>query len=80
MTKQTYPKRRDLDGIYFRVNRGGRWVSLCLTDLTPEEREEVTGERPLTWWRGLALMLADALRDLGDQLDVIGARPGKETE
>lgn len=80
MTEQTYPKRRDLDGIYFRVNRDGRWVSLCLTDLTPEEREEVVDGRSDAWLSSLALALADALRELGDQLDVVGTRPEKETE
>lgn len=27
----------DLDGIYFRVERNGKWQSLCVSDLTPEE-------------------------------------------
>lgn len=32
----------DLDGIYFRVERDGRWQSLCVSDLTPEELKSVT--------------------------------------
>ena len=33
MTNKVY----DLDGIYFRVERDGKWQSLCVSDLTPEE-------------------------------------------
>lgn len=32
----------DLDGIYFRVKRNGKWQSLCVSDLTPEELKSVT--------------------------------------
>ena len=32
----------NLDGIYFRVERDGKWQSLCISDLTPEELKEVT--------------------------------------
>ena len=32
----------NLDGIYFRVERGGKWQSLCVSDLTPEELKSVT--------------------------------------
>ena len=32
----------NLDGIYFRVERDGKWQSLCVSDLTPEELKSVT--------------------------------------
>lgn len=32
----------DLDGIYFRVERDGKWQSLCVSDLTLEELKSVT--------------------------------------
>ena len=32
----------DLDGIYFRVERDGKWQTLCVSDLTPEELKSVT--------------------------------------
>ena len=38
MTTKVY----DLDGIYFRVKRDGKWQSLCVSDLTPEELKSVT--------------------------------------
>ena len=38
MTTTTY----NLDGIYFRVERDGKWQSLCISDLTSEELKSVT--------------------------------------
>lgn len=35
----TYPEIKDLDGIYIRVERKGKWMSLCLSDCTSEERK-----------------------------------------
>lgn len=63
---------RNLDGVYFRVKRGGRWGNVCFSDMTPQEREEVIGERPAEWWKTLACILADTLRQIGDQLDLMG--------
>ena len=38
MTTTTY----NLDGIYFRVKRDGKWQSLCVSNITPEELKSVT--------------------------------------
>lgn len=67
----SWPSRRDLDGVYFRVERDGRWESLCLTDLTEAERERVTEGRSPEWLRDLALVMARTLREMGDQLGVV---------
>ena len=32
---------RNLDGVYFRVERDGKWQNICFSDLTTSEREEV---------------------------------------
>ena len=29
---------RNLDGIYFRIKRDGKYLSVCLSDMTREER------------------------------------------
>ena len=65
------PTRRDLDGVYFRVERDGRWLSLCFTDLTDEEREKVMEHRSLAWTREMVLIMARTLREMGDQLDIV---------
>lgn len=66
-----YPMKRDLDGVYFRVKRDGRWGNVCFSDMTPEEREEVLGDRRPEWWKSLAGIMGDCLRKMGDQLDIV---------
>lgn len=63
-------KRRDLDGAYFRVERNGRWESLCFADLTREEQEKVLEVRTAEWLRGMVLYLASSLRQIGDVFDI----------
>lgn len=29
-----YPKKRNLDGVYFRVERDGKWENVCFTSIT----------------------------------------------
>ena len=36
---------RNLDGIYFRVQRDGKWGNACFSDLTQEEMERVMENR-----------------------------------
>lgn len=66
----TYPIKRDLDPAYFRVEREGKWESLCFTDLTEKERGVVMDGRPESWLRQMVTILAGSLRDLGDRLNV----------
>lgn len=69
---------RNLDGVFFRVERNGRWCSVCYSDMTADERKKVIydrmGERPLDeqvgYYRRLAEFMADYLYDMGEQLGV----------
>lgn len=63
---------RNLDGCYFRVKRDDKWQSICFSDLTPDERDELFDDkdRPAEWWKSLAYHLGDCLKNLGDVLDV----------
>ena len=63
-------EKRNLDGVYFRVKRDGKWDNVCFSDLTKEERDEVCKDRSINWMRSLADILADRLRELGDTLDI----------
>ena len=40
---------RELDGVYFRVQRDGKWQAPCFSDLTEEERERVCEGRSAEW-------------------------------
>jgi hypothetical protein len=71
--------QRNLDGVYFRVERDGKWQNVCYSDMTATERDEVarkraehaTPEQQAAWWRSMADILADQLYDLGEQLGVM---------
>ena len=62
---------RDLDGVYFRVQRDGCWKNICFSDLTLEERDEVCCDRSAEWYKKLAYHLADVIQSLGEEFDII---------
>lgn len=64
--------QRNLDGVYFRVCRDGKWCNVCFSDLTQPEREEVTANRSAEWLRSLAYCLADTLQTVGEQFNIMG--------
>lgn len=64
--------RRNLDGIYFRIERNGEYVNLCFSDLTEEERSKVMEGRSEEWLKHLANHLADCLSKIGEQFDIRG--------
>ena len=64
-------KNRNLDGIYFRVERDGKWENVCFSDLTDDEKEKVSMNRSAEWWKSLALHLAYRLREIGDYFDIV---------
>jgi len=61
---------RDLDGCYFRVQRDGKWDSICFSDLTEDERKQVLENKGIEFIRALAFHLAERLRRIGDELDI----------
>ena len=65
-------KNRELDGVYFRVERDGKCQNICFTDLTEEEIETVVGERSTEWWKSLALILKGVINDIGEQFNIVG--------
>ena len=69
---------RNLDGCYFRIIREGKWVNVCFSDLTPEEREVVGVDcdgngQSADWWKKLAYHLADKLKAIGDEINLFGS-------
>lgn len=63
---------RNLDGVYFRVKRDGKYRNVCFSDMTTEERDELLKDRPVEWWKMLAYILADCLKEIGDEFDICG--------
>ena len=56
----------NLDGIYFRVERDGKWQSLCVSDLTPEELKSVTKDWDCNQLTVVAKELSCTLKELFD--------------
>lgn len=63
---------RELDGCYFRIQRNDKWQNICFSDLTEAERDSVMKDRDERWLKSLCGHLADCLREIGDELDIIG--------
>ena len=63
---------RNLDGIYFRVQRDDRWGgNACFSDLTQEEMERVMENRDVDWLKSMCIQLGKTIRRIGDELDIV---------
>ncbi len=62
---------RELDGVYFRMKRDGKWQNICFTDLTKEERDKVCENRSAEWFKSLAYRLADQIQKIGETFDIV---------
>ncbi len=71
MNESKYPKVRNIDGLYFRVERDGKWVNRCWTDMTKAERDRVSKGRSVEWWQSVCEYITDTLRDVCDVLDLM---------
>ena len=61
---------RNLDGIYFRVERDDKWQNLCFSDLTEDEQRKVLKDKSQDFILQLTLILAKRLREVGDKFDL----------
>lgn len=66
---------RNLDGFYFRVEREGKWKSICFSDLTEEEMRKVTEGKSIEWLQQLAIGLGRTIKEIGDTFNM-----SRETE
>ena len=64
------PKERNLDGVYFRVKRDGKYQSICFSDLSEQEMDEVLAGRSEEWLKGMCKILGKTIRKIGDELDI----------
>lgn len=60
--KIEYPEVLDLDGVYRRVQRNGKWESVCFSDLTEAEQDEFLLSLDTAATQRLCRLLAAALR------------------
>ena len=64
-------EKRNLDGVYFRVQRDGKWDNVCFSDLTKDERNEVMENRSEQWLKEMCQILADVIVNIGEQFDIV---------
>lgn len=62
---------RNLDGAFFRVKRDGKWKNICFSDMSTEERLEVLKDKDIEFVKRLCLIMADELKQIGDEFDII---------
>lgn len=63
---------RNLDGVYFRVQRNDGFESVCFSDLTGEEQDKIMEGKNEQWLKSMCKILGGVIRRIGDQLDLIG--------
>ena len=63
---------RNLDGVYFRIGRNGRYANICFSDMTPEERAVIMEGRSTEWLVSMCEILAKTIREIGDALNIEG--------
>lgn len=61
---------RDLDGIYFRVKRDGKWDNVCFSDLNDEEMDAVLEGRDVEWLKSVCKILGRTIKRIGDEFDI----------
>lgn len=64
--------QRNLDGVYFRMKRGDKYMNVCFSDMTEDEQDEVLKGRNEEYLRSFVKILAKTIRKIGDDLDICG--------
>ena len=62
---------RNLDGVYFRVKRDGKWCNICFSDLDDIEKIGVMQNKDETWLKSLCITLGNSIKRIGDELDLV---------
>ena len=64
--------KRNLDGVYFRIKQeDGSWGNVCFSDLAEWQREDVMKDKSTEWLKSLCNILANTIREIGDQFDLV---------
>ena len=63
---------RDLDGVYFFVERDGERQPVCFSDMTDVEMDSVMDGMNVEWLKNLCRYLGNTLKQIGDNFDIFG--------
>ena len=61
---------RELDGIFFRIERDGEWESVCFSDMTDGQMQGVLECRDKNWLIGMCVLLGRKIREICDSFDI----------
>lgn len=75
---RTYPTVKNLDGSYFNVQRGGKTVSRCFTDLTMQEQDAALETLDTEALKAMCKSFGNALRGLCDMCHIEGTGDDEE--
>ena len=59
-----FPTALERDGVYVRVNRNGKYINRCFSDLTKIEQEQFLATLDIEGLKRLCQILSMALRNL----------------
>ena len=65
---EKYPVQRDLDGVYYREKRDGKWTNVCFTDMTDEEQDAVLNKYDVRQLTRMAYIMADVIKNIDEQM------------
>ena len=63
-------EKRNLSGIYLRIERDNNWDNICFEDLEDKEQDRILKNKSIEWITSLAITLADTLNKIGNQFDI----------
>jgi hypothetical protein len=71
---------RNLSGIYFRSKVDGNWTNVCFEDLPSEEQDEIISSYTDEQKKQLIKLLADTIKNIGDDLDIVKGEGDREND
>ena len=74
-----YPKQLELDTIFVRVQRDGKFNNICFTDLTENEQRAFLGDLNERALERMCLILAKTLRTIGEEARLMGQTSTENT-
>ena len=70
LMRNNMKEQRNLDGVYFRVEREGVYESVSFSDLEENEMLEVLKNKDKEWIIQLAIILGTVIYNIGEQFDI----------
>ena len=73
-----YPKKRNLDGVYFRIKRDEKFDNICFSDLMESEQDDVMEDRSEEWLKKMCKILSNSIRLIADYFNIYNDISGDE--